>query len=74
MCIRDRAWARQLPPQPPGAAATAAENAAVAALAAWPTGAAARLWKPLADWLQGFTLEAARCAPPAEGWDAEIAA
>eukprot|EP00969_Alexandrium_andersonii_P059054 2602027-Alexandrium_andersonii.AAC.1 len=49
---RVEAWARQLPAQPPGAAVTAAENAAVAALATWPTGTAAGLWKPLADGLQ----------------------
>eukprot|EP00969_Alexandrium_andersonii_P095946 4237215-Alexandrium_andersonii.AAC.1 len=39
------AWARGLPRQPPGAASTAAENAAVVALAGWPTETAARLWK-----------------------------
>eukprot|EP00969_Alexandrium_andersonii_P179162 7920869-Alexandrium_andersonii.AAC.1 len=47
-------WARGLPAQPPGAAATAAENAAAAVLAGWPAGAAARPWRPLAEWLQGF--------------------
>eukprot|EP00969_Alexandrium_andersonii_P087938 3879326-Alexandrium_andersonii.AAC.1 len=68
------AWARRLPRQPPGAASAAAENAAVAALAGWPTETAARLWKPLTDWLQDFTLDAARAGPAEEGWDAEIAA
>eukprot|EP00969_Alexandrium_andersonii_P255095 11276775-Alexandrium_andersonii.AAC.1 len=52
------AWAWGQPSQPLGAASTPAENAAVAALAGWATGAAARLRKPLAERLQGFTLEA----------------
>eukprot|EP00969_Alexandrium_andersonii_P159575 7050837-Alexandrium_andersonii.AAC.1 len=67
------AWARGLPRQPPGAAAAAAENAAVATLAGWPTETATRLWKPLAEWLQNFTLDAARDGPTDDSWDAEIA-